>query len=75
MFTLLYSLLDIKEFYHNQELEEGHTNFSLYNVFHKLYFSLITTSTIGYGDITPKSTRARAIMCIHILCIIYITFN
>lgn len=29
-----------------------------------LYFSVITSATIGYGDITPKSDFAKAIVCI-----------
>lgn len=76
IFSLIYSLLDVDEFYHNHQdkIEEGHTNYSIYNLFHKLYFSLITTSTIGYGDITAKSIRAKIIVIIHILIVVYITY-
>jgi len=33
----------------------------------RFYFVLITFTTIGYGDITPKSKRARIITCLIIL--------
>ena len=35
----------------------------------RFYFVLITFTTIGYGDITPRSTRARVITCLIILFI------
>lgn len=35
----------------------------------RFYFVLITFTTIGYGDITPKSKRARIITCLIILFI------
>lgn len=35
----------------------------------RFYFILITFTTIGYGDITPKSNRARIITCLIILFI------
>ena len=74
-FTIIYSHLDIDEFNHSHQIGQGHSKYSIFNLFHKLYFSLITTSTIGFGDITPISVRSRIIVCLHILSILYITFN
>lgn len=35
--------------------------------FNRLYFSLTTMTTIGYGDITPVSKRARSIVLLQML--------
>lgn len=35
-----------------------------------LYYSLVTHSTVGFGDITPKSTFIKIITMIHIIIII-----
>ena len=76
IFTVLYSLCYIEEFNHNKnEFLENNNNLSINNLLHKLYFTLVTTSTIGYGDITPKSMRVRMLMCIHTILIMYISFS
>lgn len=77
VFTTLYCLCDIKEFHYKNSdfLENNYTNFSINNIINKLYFTLVTTSTIGYGDVTPKSERIRLLMCLHTLLIIYISFS
>lgn len=33
----------------------------------RAYFATVTTTTTGYGDITPKSGILRAVVCLHIL--------
>lgn len=38
------------------------------SLFDSLYFSLTTQSTVGYGDITPKTMFARFTTMIHMLC-------
>ena len=37
-----------------------------------LYFSIVTQTTVGYGDIMPKSKRAKVIVSIQILLSMYI---
>ena len=32
-----------------------------------LYFSIITSSTVGYGDITPKTNTAKIIVILQII--------
>jgi hypothetical protein len=39
-----------------------------WGLFDSLYFSVITLSTVGYGDLTPKTTFARAFTMVYILC-------
>lgn len=38
--------------------------------FNRLYFSLTTMTTIGYGDITPDSKTARSIVLLQMFTII-----
>ncbi|MFV0301364.1 MAG: potassium channel family protein, partial [Paracoccus sp. (in: a-proteobacteria)] len=33
-----------------------------------IYFSVITISTIGYGDITPKTDAGKVITIFYVLC-------
>lgn len=40
------------------------------NLFNRLYFSMTTLSTVGYGDISPKSTKARTLVMFHFSFII-----
>ena len=39
-------------------------------LFNRLYFSMTTLSTVGYGDISPKSTKARTLVMFHFSFII-----
>lgn len=40
-----------------------------------VYFLAATMTTVGYGDIAPTSTRAKAIMTGYMLGIFYIVVN
>jgi len=40
-------------------------------LFKRLYFSMTTFSTVGYGDISPKSIRARFIVMIQFVFILF----
>jgi hypothetical protein len=52
----------------------GHDNFTGLNFqstfIDCLYFSFTTTSTVGYGDISPKSQLSRIIVITHQLVIL-----
>ena len=39
--------------------------------FNRLYFSTVTVTTVGYGDITPKSIVARTITMIAIFIVLF----
>lgn len=41
-------------------------------LFDALYFSVVTQTTIGYGDITPVSRVGKTVAMIQILLFIYI---
>jgi voltage-gated potassium channel len=42
--------------------------------FDALYFSVITHSTTGYGDVYPKTTIAKSLTMIHVLIVFFLTF-
>lgn len=58
-FSLIYHTFGIKK--NNKEFD-GLTS----QYFDSIYFSVVTGTTVGYGDIVPKSHRARALTTIQI---------
>ncbi|WP_339887182.1 ion channel [uncultured Flavobacterium sp.] len=54
---------------------EGIPDFSntyLYNLYHFFYFSVITFSTVGFGDITPVSDVAKFVIMLEIFLSFFI---
>lgn len=47
--------------------EEILSNNYFYKIFNRFYFSMITSLTIGYGDIYPNSIRVRSIVIIQLV--------
>ena len=44
----------------------------IYNLYHFIYFSVITFSTVGYGDIAPVSEAARFVVMLEIFLSFFI---
>jgi len=40
-----------------------------------LYFSTITHSTVGYGDVAPESTELRRVAMLHIFVMLSVFFS
>tara|TARA_Y100000310_G_C20495448_1_gene721305 strand:- start:681 stop:962 length:282 start_codon:yes stop_codon:yes gene_type:complete len=64
IFAFIYNQMDHEEF-------KGFTEESRF--FDHLYYSVNTQATIGYGDISPVSNRAKLVSMIHAL-LIFILF-
>ena len=43
-------------------------------VFNRFYYVIVSTTTLGYGDIFPVSTKARCITIIYVLMIFFVSF-
>ena len=59
-FTILVSGISLYVF-------EEHANKNIHNLFDAFYWSLVTISTVGYGDITPVTHEGRIITMVIIL--------
>jgi len=44
-------------------------------LFNRLYFTVVTSTTLGYGDVTPKSKVAKSIVIIYMLVMFFGFFN
>jgi hypothetical protein len=67
IFLFIYSLLYKldKEFHFNYD-----KSYNMTSVIDVIYFTIATQTTIGYGDITPRSKLAKICMIIHISSVI-----
>lgn len=50
----------------------AYSNAYIYNLYHFIYFSVITFSTVGYGDIAPVSEVARFVVMLEIFLSFFI---
>jgi len=51
-------------------VEEEDDDHILSKIFNRFYFSMTTSTTVGYGDISPKSTKAKCVVMLHFLFIL-----
>ena len=67
-FTLIYWLLGTSENFNFDKVANNNSdNLTFINA---LYFSFITQSTTGYGDITPKTKLTRIIVMCQLICLV-----
>tara|TARA_B100000745_G_scaffold283807_1_gene218080 strand:+ start:694 stop:972 length:279 start_codon:yes stop_codon:yes gene_type:complete len=61
IFTLLFSFFDHTHFDGFGELDDSTIPKRIFN---RLYFTITTVSSVGYGDISPKTTDIRCVVMI-----------
>ena len=72
LFSIVYSLIEILEpgsfaFSLSDNIEEGKMRFGGAQSIFALYYSFVTMTTLGYGDIVPASASARMLAAIQAL--------
>lgn len=74
VFSVLYWLGGILELYYEMKTLETNEYIKPMNMFDAFYFSLVTQTTVGYGNVLPKSRLSQAINIIQLfgLLLIYI---
>ena len=65
IFLIIYFILMV----YFPECWEGLPESDIYTLFDAFYFTTATHTSIGYGDITPKTRKLRLITSIHMLIV------
>lgn len=60
----------------NSNIEKDITNINIYQkIFDRIYFSIVTGTTLGYGDIYPLSNKVKILIIIQLFITIFILFH
>jgi len=65
-FAIIYKLID-------KEQEQSFSQDKKMSMLDSIYYSVVTHTTVGYGDISPKSNKARIATILHILFVLIIS--
>ncbi|CAN0212180.1 unnamed protein product, partial [Ectocarpus sp. 12 AP-2014] len=65
-------LVVFAELYWQLDQEDDETHFGFSSVIDAYYFSVVTSSSVEYGDILPKTPRAKLLTIAHIVAIFFV---
>lgn len=57
---------------HLDSRDDGEEHFSFGSPLDAYYFSTITSSSVGYGDVLPKSNKAKILNMVHVLTMFFL---
>lgn len=60
------------ELYWNLDQYDSEEHFGFADPVDAYYFSLVTSSSVGYGDILPKTRKAKVLNMVHILTMFFV---
>lgn len=72
IFGILYWLGGIIETKYKIEPIEKNKYINKMNLFDSLYFSLVTQTTVGYGNVFPRTRLSQIINIIQLICILVV---
>ena len=73
-FSCVYLLLGYESDMWNG-LDEENDNTFLKKAFNRFYFTVVSFSTIGYGDVSPKSFKLKGVTIFFAMCLILEVFT
>lgn len=65
-------LVVFAEMYWHVDQDEAQTHFGFESVLDAYYFSTVTASSVGYGDVLPKTPKAKVLVMTHVLCMFFV---
>lgn len=65
-------LVVFAELYWQLDQDDDEQHFGFASVVDAYYFSTVTSSSVGFGDILPKSNRAKMLTIVHILAMFFV---
>lgn len=65
-------LIAFAELYWQVDQDEDHVHFGFSSPIDAYYFSIVTSSSVGYGDYLPKTPKAKVLTSVHILAMFFV---
>ena len=60
------------EIYWQVDQDQDQTHFGFASALDAYYFSTITSSSVGYGDILPRTPKAKALTMVHVMATFFV---